>query len=176
MGFAAMESDLSKVRSRNSEGGLITITTPVRTDWIDYNNHLTESAYLKLFGDATDVILARIGAGFDYVAAGHSYYTVETHICHLGQARLDEHVEVLSRVLAVDSKRFHLFHEMINRTSGSVIASGEHMLVHVDAGAGTSAPAPQNVLDRARELVARQAHLPPPVNQGRQIRMPASLP
>jgi carnitine 3-dehydrogenase len=152
--------------------GLLTLSTPVRTEWIDYNNHLTESAYLKLFGDATDVILARIGAGLDYVASGHSYYTVETHICHLGQARLDDRVEVHSRVLAADAKRLHLFHQMANITSGSVIASGEHMLLHVDAKAGSSAPAPAKILVRAQKLVAQQAHLPPPVNQGRQIRMP----
>jgi carnitine 3-dehydrogenase len=159
-------------QSDGTDPAPITLATPIQTAWIDYNDHLTESAYLKLFGDATDVILARIGAGLDYVAAGHSYYSVETHICHLGQARLGEQVEVRSRVLGADSKRLHVLHEMTNLASGSVIASGEHMLVHVDAVAGTSAPAPAEVLDRARTLVAQQAHLPPPANQGRRIRMP----
>ncbi len=158
--------------SRGSDGWLITIATPVLPEWIDYNNHLTEAAYLKLFGDATDVALARIGAGLDYVEAGHSYYTVETHIRHMGQARLGEPLEVRSRVLAADAKRLHLFHEMDSLASGAVIASGEHMLVHVDAKAGTSAPAPADVIAKARALVAQQACLPPPVNQGRQIRMP----
>ncbi len=156
---------------QGSEQLPITVTTPVLTEWIDYNDHLTESAYLKLFGDATDVILALIGAGVDYVATGYSYYTVETHICHLGQARLGEQVEVRSRVLAADSKRIHLLHEMTNLANGLLITSGEHMLVHVDAKAGRSASAPVNILDRAQILVAQQAHLPPPVNQGRQIRM-----
>ena len=164
--------DQAADQSHDLDGRPITIATPGRPEWIDYNDHLTESAYLKLFGDATDVILARIGAGLDYVANGHSFYTVETHICHLGQARLDEPLEVRSRVLAVDAKRLHLLHEMTNLATGSVIASGEHMLVHVDAKAGTSAPVPADILAQAQALVAQQAHLPPPVNQGRQIRMP----
>ena len=52
------------------------------------------------------------------------------------------------------------------------IATAEHMLVHVDAKAEKSAPAPQDMQDKAQALVAGQAHLPPPEGQGRQIRMP----
>ncbi|MEI6548540.1 MAG: thioesterase family protein [Burkholderiales bacterium] len=73
-----------------ADGRLLTISTPVQPEWIDYNDHMTEYCYLKLFGDASDVVLARIGAGADYVAAGHSWYTVETHIRPLGQSRLGE--------------------------------------------------------------------------------------
>ena len=155
-----------------ADGRLLTIATPVQSEWIDYNDHLTESAYLKLFGDATDVVLARIGAGLDYVAAGHSYYTVETHIRHVGQARLGQRVEVRTRVLAADAKRLHLFHEMVNTASGTTAATAEHMLVHVDAAAERSAPAPEAIVAKARELVSAQAALPLPEGSGRAIRMP----
>lgn len=155
-----------------ADGRLLTIATPVQPEWIDYNDHLTEHYYLKLFGDATDAVLAKIGGGMEYVAAGHSWYTVETHIRHLGQARLGEPVEVRSRVLAADAKRLHVFHEMISLTQDAAIATAEHMLVHVDAKAGKSAPAPQAMQDKALALVAGQAPLPPPDGIGRQIRMP----
>jgi carnitine 3-dehydrogenase len=158
--------------SPDADGRLMTIATPVQPEWIDYNDHLTESAYLKLFGDATDVTLARIGAGLDYVAAGHSYYTVETHIRHLGQARLGESVEVRTRVLGADAKRLHLFHEMTSIAQQATIATAEHMLVHVDAKAGASTVAPGEVLAKAQALVALQAHLPSPNGQGGHIRMP----
>lgn len=155
-----------------ADGRLLTIATPVQPEWIDYNEHLTEHCYLKLFGDATDVVLGIIGAGHDYVAAGFSWYTVETHIRHLGQARLGEPVEVRTRVLAADSKRLHLFHEMTSLTQDVVIATAEHMLVHVDAKAEKSAPAPQAMQDKAQALVRGQAHLPQPEGVGRQIKMP----
>lgn len=158
--------------SAEGDGRLLTIATPVLPEWIDYNDHLTESCYLKLFGDATDVVLARIGAGPDYVAGGHSWYTVETHIRHLGQARLGEPIEVRSRVLAADSKRLHLFHEMTSVAQDALIATAEHMLVHVDATAEKSAPAPQEMQNTAQALVAGQANLAPPDGLGRQIRMP----
>ncbi len=155
-----------------ADGRMLTISTAVQPEWIDYNDHLTEYCYLKLFGDATDVVLARVGAGPAYVAAGHSWYTVETHIRHLGQARLGEPIDIRSRVLAADAKRLHLFHEMTSRKQDAVIATAEHMLVHVDARAEKSAPSPQAMQDKAKALVAGQAHLPPPEAMGRQIRMP----
>ena len=160
------------IGSTRSDGRLLTISTPVQPEWIDYNEHLTEYCYLKLFGDATDVVLAKIGAGLDYVAAGHSWYTVETHIRHLGQARLGEPIEVRTRLLAVDAKRLHLFHDMVSLRQDAVIATAEHMLVHVDAKAEKSAPAPQAMQERAQALVADQSLLPPPDAMGRQIRMP----
>lgn len=158
--------------SPDADGRLLTIATPVQPDWIDYNNHLTESAYLKLFGDATDVVLAKIGAGLDYVAMGHSYYTVETHIRHLGQARLGEPIEVRTRVLAVDSKRLHLFHEMVSLKQNGTIATAEHMLVHVDAETERSVPASMDMQGAATALMALQAHLGSPEGLGRHIRMP----
>jgi len=160
------------IGSTRSDGRLLTISTPVQPEWIDYNEHLTEYCYLKLFGDATDVVLAKIGAGLDYVAAGHSWYTVETHIRHLGQARLGEPIEVRTRLLAADAKRLHLFHDMVSLRQDAVIATAEHMLVHVDAKAEKSAPAPQAMQERAQALVADQSLLPPPDAMGRQIRMP----
>ena len=160
------------VGSTLADGRLLTISTPVQPEWIDDNQHMTEYCYLKLFGEATDVVLAQIGAGAAYVAAGHSWYTVETHIRHLGQSRLGEPIEVRTRVVAADAKRLRLFHEMVSLKQDAVIASAEHMLVHVDAKAEKSAPAPQSMQDKALALVAGQAHLPSPDGMGRQIKMP----
>lgn len=160
------------IGSTGSDGRLLTISTPVQPEWIDYNEHMTEYCYLKLFGDATDVVLAKIGAGAEYVAAGHSWYTVETHIRHLGQSRLGEPIEVRTRVLAADAKRLHLFHEMVSLKQDAVIATAEHMLVHVDAKAEKSAPAPQVMQDATQALIAGQAQLALPEGVGRQIKMP----
>ena len=52
-------------------------------DWIDYNNHLTESRYLQVFGDATDALTAYLGVDGAYRASTGSYSTVETHMSHL---------------------------------------------------------------------------------------------
>ena len=54
----------------------------VVADWVDYNNHMTEAAYLTAFGWASDVLFQYIGINDVYRSAGNSYYTVETHIIY----------------------------------------------------------------------------------------------
>jgi carnitine 3-dehydrogenase len=149
------------------------LATHVDAAWIDYNGHMTEWAYLKVFGDTTDVLLAAIGAGPDYVASGHSFYTVESHLRHLGQARLGEALAVATHVLGADTKRLHVFHTMTGG-DGAVIATAEHMLVHVDAAAGRSAPMRPGVADAVAALAAAHAGLARPDSAGRRIALPAS--
>lgn len=169
---AAQAGHGAEIGSQDKDGRLLTAQTPVQPEWIDYNDHLTESAYLKLFGEGTDVVLGRIGAGSAYVSSGFTFFTAETHIRHLGQARLGERVEVRSRVLGVDGKRLHLFHEMTNLTKGTVIATSEHMLVHVDSKAERATPASDAIVAAARALLDAQAELPRPEGTGRSIAMP----
>jgi carnitine 3-dehydrogenase len=149
------------------------LTTCVDAAWIDYNGHMTEWAYLKVFGDTTDVLLAQIGAGADHVAGGHSFYTVESHLRHLGQARLGERIAVATQVLGADAKRLHVFHTMTGG-EGSVIATAEHMLVHVDAAAERSAPMPASMMDAVAVRVQTDAALPRPEAAGRQIALPTT--
>ena len=47
-----------------------------------------------------------------------SYYTVETHLSHLDEARAGDELEVATQLLAADEKRLHLFHEMRARRHG----------------------------------------------------------
>ncbi len=147
------------------------LTTHVDAAWIDYNGHMTEWAYLKVFGDSTDVLLAAIGAGAGYVAGGHSFYTVESHLRHLGQARLGERIAVATHVLGADAKRLHIFHTMTG-ADGAAIATAEHMLVHVDAAAERSAPMRPAVAEAVAALAAAHAAMPRPDAAGRRIALP----
>ena len=72
----------------------------VAPEWIDYNGHMTEYRYLQVLADTTDVFLPLIGAGGDYAASGSSFYTVETHIRHLGEARAGDRLTVSTQLLA----------------------------------------------------------------------------
>jgi carnitine 3-dehydrogenase len=139
----------------------------VLPEWVDYNGHAHESRYLQVFGDATDGVLARIGVDEAYLDAGRSYYTVETHLSHLDEASAGDELEVATQLLAADDKRLHLFHEM--RRNGTVVATAEQMLLHVDTAAGRTTPAEGRVRRRVAELAARHATLPRPERAGRAI-------
>ncbi len=137
----------------------------VLPSWIDYNGHMTESRYLFAGSETCDNFLRLIGAGMDYVAAGHSYYTAESHIRHLGEAKLGDRLTGSIQVLAIDDKRLHTF--MWIKKGEEVIATIEQMLLHVDMKAGKSAPAAPEVLAKLRPLAEAHAKLPRPEGAGR---------
>ncbi|MAU96687.1 MAG: carnitine 3-dehydrogenase [Fulvimarina sp.] len=152
------------------------VTTTVQPSFVDYNGHMTEHRYLQVFGDATDALLRLIGAGLDYVAAGASYYTVETHLRHLGEAKLGDALACSTLLLAHDEKRLHLFHTLTKVDGGATVATAEQMLLHVDSDASKSAPAPEAILARLEALATAQAGLPRPDAAGRAIGMPSQAP
>ena len=78
--------------------------TAVCQDWVDYNGHMSESAYLLAFGDSSDAFFRFFGVDEQYRASGRSLYTVETHLRHLREARLGDRLRLTLQVLGVDSK------------------------------------------------------------------------
>ncbi|MDX6549127.1 MAG: carnitine 3-dehydrogenase [Gaiellales bacterium] len=141
----------------------------VLPDWVDYNGHAHESRYLQVFGDATDGLLRRLGVDAAYLEGGHSFYTVETHLCHLSEASAGDELEVTTQVLAADDKRLQVFHQMSRGGDGTVLASAEQMLLHVDTALGRAAAAEGHVRERVRELADRHAALARPARAGRAI-------
>jgi carnitine 3-dehydrogenase len=141
----------------------------VLPEWIDYNGHMTEHRYLQVLGDTTDAFLRHIGVDADYVAAGHSYYTVESHLTHKGQARAGDRLQTTTRVVAADDKRLHLFHEIRAGDDEKPLATGEHMLLHVDAEAGRAVPVQAPVKERIQAVLAAQAALPLAEPIGRHV-------
>ncbi len=89
----------------------------VEPDWVDYNGHMTESAYLTAFGWASDRLFRYVGINESYRAAGHSYFTAETHINYRREVSLAEPFHVTTQVLGADAKRLHLFHAMHRGTA-----------------------------------------------------------
>ena len=148
---------------------LALMTREIPAGWLDYNGHVTESRYLQLFADTTDALLRYIGVDAAYLAGGASYYTVETHISHLGQLYAGDRVQVRTQLLGFDEKRLHLFHVLSRAGEEDPVATGEHMLLHVDSAAGRAAPVRDGVRERLVALADAQAGLPRPARAGRRI-------
>jgi len=112
----------------------------VLPEWLDYNGHMTESRYLQVFGDATDALLNYIGMDEAYRSGGFSVYTVETHIRHLLEIAGGEPLTVETQLLGLDEKRLRIVHKLLHTSSGDELATGEHMLLHVDTEARCASP------------------------------------
>ena len=144
----------------------------VAPEWIDYNGHMTEHRYLQCFGEATDALLARIGVDAAYLATKRSFFTVETHLIHRGEAHAGEALAVDTQVLAADGKRLHVFHSLRRPADGALLASAEQMLLHVDTAAGRSVAAEGAVREAMAALARDHAGLARPNAAGRSMGAP----
>jgi carnitine 3-dehydrogenase len=170
----ALQDPLRSVTVRLGDGEveapLRLYDTTVPRDWIDYNGHVNDSRYLLAFGEATDELLRGLGVDIAYVAAGASYYTVETHLCHLGAAFAGDRLQVSTQLIGVDAKRVHLFHVLERASDATPLATAEQMLLHVDAAAQRATAAPDEIVQRLRRILRAHAGLPRPERSGRSIR------
>ncbi|MGQ0567571.1 MAG: carnitine 3-dehydrogenase [Gemmobacter sp.] len=135
--------------------------------WIDYNGHMTESRYLFACSETTDAFLRHIGADLSYVGGGHSYYTAETHLMHLAEAKLGDALTGTVQILAADDKRIHAFVRILK--DGNPVATLEQMYLHVDMGAAKTCPAAPQVLARLMPIAEAHKALPRPPAAGRHV-------
>jgi carnitine 3-dehydrogenase len=161
--LAAPQVDLDPTRP------LLLYETVVDPSWVDYNGHMTEARYGDVFGYSTDAFLRYVGVDAAYLESGHSMYTVESHIRYLHEVAALEPLSVQTQVLGADEKRLHLFHTMLHRVAGTVLATGEHMLLHVETSAGKVCPLEEPVKSGIEAAVSAHAALPVPEGAGRAI-------
>ena len=154
-----------------AEQSLLRMETHVRPEWVDYNGHMTDSRYLQVFGDATDVLFRSAGVDDAYRKSGRALYTVESHVTHGAEAKALEPLYVLTRVLGVDEKRVHLFHGLHRRRDDILVATGEQMYLHVDTHAGKAAIMDPAVRAKLEKIRAAQSSLEPPKQTGRRVGM-----
>ncbi|MBT3245935.1 MAG: carnitine 3-dehydrogenase [Actinobacteria bacterium] len=140
---------------------------PVEPDWVDYNGHMSEWAFLTAFGWASDKLFRYLGIDETYRGSGHSFFTVETHLNNLSEASLGDSLRITTQVLGFDEKRLHIFHSMRNDETGELLATTEQMLLHVDNAAGRTAPILAGPATALHSVAAAHSDLPVPSQVGR---------
>ena len=104
--------------------------------WIDYNRHMTEFRYAQVFSDSCEALLRRVGLHDDYVVAGHSYYTAETHNQFFDEVAVDEPYYTTVQIVLADAKRLHVFYCMHAAEDDRLLATQEAMYLHVNMQSG----------------------------------------
>ncbi len=140
--------------------------TTVEPDWVDYNGHMSEWAFLTAFGWASDKLFRYVGVDEDYRSAGHTFFTVETHLNYVREASLADPLRFTTQVLGVDAKRLHFFHAMEHATTGDLLCTTEQMLLHVDTKAGSTAPLLPGPATALAAIAKAHADLPIPPQVG----------
>ncbi|CAN7278102.1 carnitine 3-dehydrogenase [Rhizobium sp. LjRoot254] len=145
------------------------LETKVHPSWVDYNGHMTEFRYNQCFADAADSLLRMVGADLDYVAAGHSYYTVEAHNQWLDEAKLGDALYVKAQILPTDGKKIHTFMWLHRAADDALLATCEHLMLHVSSKEGKSVPPLASVLEKLQPMIAVHASMPLPATAGRVV-------
>ncbi|MBS4192415.1 thioesterase family protein [Bacillus sp. FJAT-49705] len=141
----------------------------VRGEWIDYNGHMTDSAYSKVFSMAVDQLMVELGIGEDFREnEQYSIYTLETHLCYLKEAHDGQELRITMQLLDYDGKRIHVFFTMENNT-GERLATSEQMLMGMDMKTGRPSPFPSNILAHIKNLGKKHQALPTPNEAGRKV-------
>ena len=167
---ASLSESINKLEfsELNLSSPLLTYVTKVPKEWADYNGHMTEARYLECFSEATTEMMSIIGADEEYILNIGSYFTVETHIRHLDEVQIGESIKAKTQVIFGENKKLHLFH-WLNHEDGRLLATAEHMLIHVDLKTrGASMP---NDLVLKRMGLVYEAHkkLPKPEGINRAV-------
>lgn len=150
-----------------------TLRTRVPPAWIDVNGHMNSTHYGLVIYDAHVVLTGLIGLADDYVRATNcSKAVVESHMIYEREVSLGDDLEVVSWLLAVDAKRMHFVHELMNRTSGQRAALSEQLDVHIDLGTRRAAPMAPATLERLQAIARQCAAASAPEPLGRAIRPP----
>jgi carnitine 3-dehydrogenase len=142
--------------AKPGEGALPRFDTTVRAEWVDYNGHMSDFLYGYVFGDAMDALYRSVGIDDAARRNGRMFYTAESHVKHLGEAKVGEDLYATTQILAVDDKRLHVFHRLYRRRDDALIASGEQMHLHVDTAQPKAVPMEAGL--RAKLETLRQAH------------------
>lgn len=144
----------------------------VPADWVDYNGHMNDSRYMQLSSETGDVFLHLIGMDGAYLASGRSFFTVESHLVYISQAYAGDHLYVTVQLLAHDQKRLRIFTSIHRAADDTLVATAEHMMLHVDTAVGKASPAGAEVLASLDGIARHHSQLPLPAQAGRSIGQP----
>ncbi|AUG52260.1 carnitine 3-dehydrogenase [Thalassospira marina] len=145
-----------------------TVSRPVPQSWTDYNGHMNEAHYLEAFAQASDTFMALIGADDAYIAAGKSFFTAESHLRHIAEAKAGQRISITSQVLSAAGKKMQLFHCMYG-PDNDLIATCETLLIHVDLTTRRACPPEDAVAGKLAEFATSHASLPIPDGAGRHV-------
>ncbi len=137
--------------------------------WIDYNGHMTEFRYVQVFSDSCEALLRRIGMHDEYVAAGNSWYTAETHSQFFDEVGVNEPMYTTAQILAADAKRLHVFYRLHAGVDDRLLATLEAMYLHVNMATGKVAAAGDEAMRTLGALAAAHTGLEKPQSAGRFV-------
>jgi len=143
----------------------------VRDEWLDYNGHVTDSAYAVMCTAANEAFLEYLGVSADYLArTGCTTYTVEAHLRYLAEVAGGATITSETILVDADAKRLRIHTTLFD--GQTQVLTGEYLYLHMDQNAGRVAPFPQDRADVIEAVKASHSALDQPPHIGRGVGAP----
>ncbi|MGP5564422.1 thioesterase family protein [Vreelandella alkaliphila] len=124
---------------------MIILQSRVASEWVDYNGHMNDAEYARVFSLAVEELMEHIGLDSAGRARyGYTIYTLETHLCYRREAHEGQPLSVALTLLDHDTKRLHIFFKLQDE-AGNLLATSEQMLMGIDIDTTRPAPFPAPV-------------------------------
>ncbi|WP_027965628.1 thioesterase family protein [Halomonas halocynthiae] len=133
------------------------LETRVAPEWVDYNGHMNDAEYARVFSLALEALMDAIGLdkkGRDQHA--YTIYTLETHLCYRREAYENQSLGINIILLDRDTKRLHVFMEMLDEHN-QCLATSEQMLMGIATVSGRPAAFPTAITEHIARLPHAQA-------------------
>jgi carnitine 3-dehydrogenase len=150
-------------------GNLPRYETIVRPEWVDYNGHMSDFLYGHVFGEAMDGLYRGVGIDDAFRKSGRMYYTVESHVRHLAEAKVGDPLYATTQVLALDDKRLHVFHRLYRKRDDALIATAEQMHLFVDTAKPKAVSIDPALRAKLEPILKAHASLPVPTEAGKPV-------
>ena len=149
----------------------------IRAEWIDYNGHMNVAYYMLVFDLGGDALLDYLGMDAVYrERTGCSTYVLESHITYERELKQGDVYRVSAQLLDFDAKRLHYFQHLYHEPDGTLAATAEIMLMHMDMATVRSTPMPESVRETVAAVMDAHARLRRPPQAGRAIGIGAGKP
>lgn len=150
-------------------GALPRFETLVRPEWVDYNGHMSDFLYGHVFGEAMDALYRTIGIDDSFRKTGKMFYTAESHVKHVGEAKVGEPLYATTQILSIDDKRLHVFHRLYRKRDDALIATGEQLHLHVDTTGPKTVAMEAGLRAKLEAVHKAHASLPAPSEAGKPV-------
>ena len=132
-----------------------TVRRTVPIDWTDTSDHMNGGRYGQVFSDAADAVMATVGADAAYVAAGRSFFTVETTVRYPAETLAGETIAVTTRTTPGEGRKLRLVHEMRRAADHALLATCDQLLLHAGLSTRRSCEPGPAMAARIAVLAAR---------------------
>ncbi|MCT4557162.1 MAG: thioesterase family protein [Pelagimonas sp.] len=144
----------------------------VKPEWIDEYGHLNMAHYLTICDQANWAFWNWLNFPENSIEArgGAEYVIVENHVTYTGELAQGDAFVIETQLLAVDGKRYVLFHRVLNE-AGDCCATNEVKVLGFDLNARRACVWQTRTADRLQAILEAHSDLPTPAEAGRSIQL-----